>query len=120
MAFQNVLLGPYAFDLIDGDEISESIADCDVEVVVPVYGSPYLKYNNPVSKGYTENVISVEGPEASFLGLETKINSRDFSTIQIAIGSRSFFQGIVIGVSTQKNVLDDSDKVKGQVRLIKI
>lgn len=120
MAFENVMIGPYSFDLIDGDEISESVADCDVEIVVPVYGSPYIKYNNPISKGYTENTISIEGDEVSFDNLETKINSRDFSTMQISIGDRNFFKGILIGISTQKNVLENPNKIRGQVRFIKI
>lgn len=120
MAIVNVLIGPYEFNLIDGDEITENIIDSEIEVIVPVYGNPYLRYNNPVSKGYTENTISLEGPEQSFTDLAAKINNNDFSITPISIGSRNFFNCIVVGISSQKNVTQSKNRIRGQIKVIKI
>lgn len=120
MAIMSVYIGGFLFDTVDGDEISENIIDGDLEVVVPVYGSMYLRHNNPLSGAHTINTLSLEGPETSFSGLANKVKTGDFSIVSISFDSDTFYDGIVMGVSSQKNLTHNKDVIKGTVKLIKI
>lgn len=113
-------IGGFPFDLVDGDELSENIVEGNLEVIVPVYGSPYLRYNNPNSSGYTENTISLEGPSNSFAGLAANVFAGVFTVVPVTLDTAFFFNCIVIGVSSQTNITHSEDRIKGQIKVIRI
>ena len=63
--------GNIVFQTIGSDMIDRPMIDADVEVVSPVYGSTYLRNNNPSGAVYNNVNIELVGIEASFIALSS-------------------------------------------------
>lgn len=113
--------GNIVFQTVGSDMIDRPMIDADVEVVSPIYGSTYLRNNNPSGAVYNNVNIELVGLEASFIALS---NLPIMTIVTLVIGGESISRnelckGCLTTVSYQNNLLDDNS-VTGNINIIKM
>ena len=110
---------------IANDTYEQTDVDGNISVITPVYGSPYLKFDNPVSAPYTKGSISAEGTKAAFDALKGLVALGAIKPVSLVIGGtgftkRTFNRCIITGVSTKQDLTKTTSWVTGQVSFIKL
>ncbi len=110
---------------ITSDEVEEDMSDGDVEVIVPVYGTPYLKFKNPTGKAFSKGVLKAVSTQAQFDALNVLVSSGNMKVVVLKVGGsaipeRIFMNCVITGVSVKKHLLKGVDWVSGQISFIKV
>ena len=115
------------FGVINDDKVDLTDMEAAIDIIFPIYGNPYIKIDNPSSKGYTKGAVTLEGSDAEFTKLHALMEAATMQPVSLRIGggtggipARTFFRGIITGVSTSTMVNKPATWKIGQISFIKI
>ena len=108
------------FNILKEDNVSVDMSKASIEVIVPIHGAPYLKFNNPVASQYTSGTLGLEGPQSAFDTIDSLVTVDGMQIVLLKIISSTLLQCVVTGVSVTKDVTKGTGWVTGQVSFIKV
>lgn len=114
-----------AFDTVLGDEFNLNEVKSKTDVVVPIYGSPYLRFENPLGSHYNKGVITVEGTVSALETLSSLVTAGGMKKVRLLVGGtniplKEYFQCVVTGVQIKRDLIKGDNFASGQISLIKI
>lgn len=114
------------FSLLDNDEVDTNITDNDLDVVVPVYGSPYAILANPAGSKHTKGSVTLRGTKAAFEALDIVASLGGLAKLRLVMGGTNipeviFIESCVItNLSYTTNVLKNGNTLLGTVAYINL
>jgi len=111
--------------IISDDIVNTVDVDGKIQVVVPIYGNPYIKFDNPSDARYTKGAITIEGTLAGLQALSAVVDGVPTQKVKLVIGGTSipekvFFSCVLTGVSIKRNLIKGDNWATGQVSFIKL
>ena len=111
--------------VINADSVETVSVGGDIEIIAPVYGNPYIKFDNPTTAGYTKGSVAVEGTKSAFDALTALVSTGSIKPVSLLVGGdvipeRVFFRCIIIGVSIKEDLKKPDTWVTGQISYIKL
>jgi len=113
------------FDTIEGDEIQINEVDSKADIVVPVYGAPYVRFADPIGSHYTKGTIKVEGAASALQALSALVTAGSMRKVRLLVGGtniplKEYFQCVITGVQIKRDLIKGDNFASGQVSFIKI
>ncbi len=110
--------------VISNDTVDIEDVNGNVDVIVPIYGNPYAKFNNPTSARYTKGSITIEDSLAGLQALSAIVDG-PMKRVRLVVGGtnipeKEFIVCILVGVSIKRSLIKGDDWVTGQISFIKL
>jgi len=110
---------------ISEDSLELQEVDGKFSVIIPVYGSPYLKFENPIGSAFSKMTLGIEASQTAFDALTALVSVGNVAKVSLVVGGVAFskstlFSGVVTGVRVTNSLVKSTGWVTGQISLIKV
>ena len=113
------------FDTVETDSFDLRQVDSKTDVVVPIYGPPYLRFEDPIGAHYTKGTIKVEGTVAALQALSNLVTAGSMKKVRLLVGGtniplKEYFQCVITGVQIKRDLIKGDNFASGQISFIKV
>lgn len=114
------------FGVIEDDTVEETTIEADVSLTVPVYGDPYILYDNPIGAKYTTGSIGLEGTKQAFDDVKDQcVSAGQYKVVRLVVGGdlmiqRDLLKCVITSVTRPRNVVKGDTWIKGELGFMTI